>query len=66
MLEKAWYNVELNKEQADIFKDYLRKARVYYEPSEVGLMIHFECLMTREECNFADDFLSRVVFGKGA
>lgn len=62
---KNWYNVELPKPHADMLKDYLRKACIYFEPSEAGHLVHFECLMTKEECTFVNDFLYKVVT-KGA
>ncbi len=57
---KGWYNVELEPEKADVFKDYLRKARIYFEPSEAGNLVHFECLMTKEECGFVNDYLAHI------
>lgn len=57
---REWYSVELPKNEADILKEYLRKAGIYYEPSEAGTLIHFECLMTKEECEFVNDFLCNV------
>lgn len=58
---KTWYNVELPKAQADILKDYLHKMGVYYEPSDAGPVIHFECLMTKEECEIVNEFLQGMV-----
>lgn len=58
---KNWYSVELSKTYADILKDYLRKMGVYFEPSEAGNLIHFECYMTERECNDVNDFLYNIV-----
>ena len=62
---KNWYSVELTKDYADILKDYLRKVGVYFEPSEAGNLIHFECYMTECECNDVNAFLFNAV-SKGA
>jgi hypothetical protein len=59
--DKNWYSVELSKNYADILKDYLRKMGVYFEPSEAGNLIHFECHMTERECNDVNDFLYNIV-----
>lgn len=59
---KTWFSIELTKENADILKDYLNKAGVYFEPSEAGNLIHFEVLMTNDERRFANAFLQSVVF----
>lgn len=58
---KGWYSVELPEDEANVLKDYLRKARIYFEPSEVDNLVHFECLMTTEERGFVNDFLYNVV-----
>lgn len=62
-VNKNWYSVELVKTEADMLKEYLRKASIYFEPSEVGHLVHFECLMAKEECDFVNDFLYNVVTG---
>lgn len=54
---KAWYSIELSRKHADIFKLYLRNEEIYYEPSEAGLAIHFECHMTEKEYGAASQFL---------
>ena len=60
-VDSTWYSVELTKQYADIFKDYLTKACIYYEPSEAGHLIHFECRMTKEQHEFANDFLRKTI-----
>lgn len=37
-----WYNVELNKTDADLFRVELKKSGVKYEASAAYNMIHFE------------------------
>ena len=60
-IDKAWYSIELPKDEADILKEYFRKACVYFEPSEAGHLVHFECLMTKEECTFTNDYLRKNI-----
>jgi len=55
---RTWYNVELAKETAGRFKEYLRDNHITYEPSENGNDIHFECLMSIDEQIAANDFIS--------
>lgn len=57
---REWYSVELPMIESTMLKDYLRKAGVYFEPSEAGHLIHFECLMTREECELVNDYLCKI------
>ena len=57
---KTWYSIELSQRYAGIFKNYLRNADIYYEPSEAGLGIHFECHMTEEEYESASIFLREM------
>ena len=56
---KLWYSVELTKGNADTFKQYLYKNNIQFEPSECYNLIHFECAMTKEELEAANDFLQR-------
>ena len=65
---KTWYSVELSKPSAEILKGYLRRANIYFEPSEAGPVVHFECHMTPEECmavnNYLDKYFKGVVDGE--
>ena len=60
-VDKSWYSIELPNAEAEMLKDYLRKACVYFEPSEAGHLVHFECLMTKEECEFTNDYLCKHI-----
>lgn len=55
--DKTWYSIELSTKYAGIFKKYLRNADIYYEPSEAGSAVHFECRMSEEEYEAASNFL---------
>lgn len=56
-MAKEWYSVELSKEDADEFKDYLISHSIEYEPSEAYSLIHFECLMDTDELYLANKWL---------
>lgn len=58
---KGWYSVELEPDKAETLKDYLRKAKIYFEPSEAGNLVHFECCMTEEECESVNDYLAHIL-----
>lgn len=58
---RTWYSVELTQTVADGLKSYLRKADIYFEPSSVGNLVHFECLMTKDECDLVNGFLDKLV-----
>ena len=52
---RTWCGAYLSKEGADLFKEYLRKHDILFEPSEAFNLIHFECLMTENELNMANN-----------
>ena len=58
--DKTWYGIELSGRYVDMFKAYLRNADIYYEPSEAGTAVHFECRMTEEEYESASEFLREM------
>lgn len=60
MFEKQWYSVELTNEYANLFKYYLGENDIYFEPSSAGNLIHFECLMTKEEHEMTNSFLGLI------
>ena len=49
MFKARWFNVELNKIQSIIFKDFLRYHGYRYEPSSCYDLIHFEIFITSEK-----------------
>lgn len=55
--ERDRYGTELTKEGAELFKLYLFQHDIYFEASEAGNLIHFECFMTEEELYSADKWL---------
>lgn len=60
MNNRHWYSLELNKEKASIFKEYLRKHNILYEPSECFNLIHFQCFMTMDEVSAANEYLDNL------
>ena len=58
---RTWCSVELNEDNAEIFRHYLRERGIKYEPSSAWNLIHFECYMTNEERKAANIFLQGVV-----
>lgn len=59
---RAWFHIDMTKENADIFTDYLREKEVNFEPSENGDFVHFACYMTNKERRDANKFLHDVVY----
>lgn len=58
MFKARWFNVELNKIQSIIFKDFLRYNSYRFEPSQCGNLTHFEIFITTEkDFNKISDFL---------
>lgn len=67
MLEtnRIWYSVELKLDDAEIFREYLVKAGIKYEPSSCYNLVHFECYMTGEERKAANEFLQKGITIEG-
>lgn len=58
MAIRRWLSTELEKgDEANRFKGFLRQNGIKYETSEVGSLIHFECLMDKVDEEFANAFL---------
>lgn len=57
---KHWYNVELNKEDAEKFKKYLKANGIYFEPSSCYNLIHFEVKVDEAELKMVDEFLETL------
>ena len=57
---KMYYNVELNKDDAEKLKAFLRSEGIYFEPSSCYNLIHFEIKMDEEEVKKVDSFLETL------
>lgn len=57
-LGRQWLNVELEPQEAQEFKAFLRGAGIKHETSQAGNLIHFECLMDYADKAFAEAFLN--------
>lgn len=54
---RKWYSVELTKEKASMFNEYLKVNNIKFEPSEAYNLIHFECFMDFNELFAANRYL---------
>lgn len=57
---KHFYNVELNKEDAEKLKAYLRDNGIYFEPSSCYNLIHFEVKVDEAEAEQVNKFLAEL------
>lgn len=57
---RTWRNVELNKDDAEKLKVFLKSEGIYFEPSSCYNLIHFEVKVNTEELKKVDDFLSTL------
>lgn len=57
---KEWYNTELSKSKAKLFKTYLNRLRIYSEASEADDLIHFQCLLDNDEAHLVNKYLSKL------
>ena len=57
---KQWYSVELNKEDAEKLRVYLKTEGIYYEPSSCYNLIHFEVKADEAELNKINAFLKTL------
>lgn len=63
MIDTKWYGFEMNKRKAEIFREYLIKNDIYYEPSEAYNIIHFECKMTEKELRDTEQWFKKTLLG---
>lgn len=57
---KHFYNVKLNKEDAEKLKVYLKENGIYFEPSAYYNLIHFEVKVDEEELEKVNSFLEKL------
>lgn len=57
---REFYNVELNKDEAEKFKAYLKANGIYFEPSACYNLIHFEVKMNKAELKMVNEFLENL------
>lgn len=57
---KHFYNVELNKEDAEKLKAYLKDNGIYFEPSSCYNLIHFEVKVDEMELEKVNKFLAEL------
>lgn len=57
---KNFYSVELNKEDAEKLKAYLKANGIYFEPSACYNLIHFEIKVDDKELKMVNDFLENL------
>lgn len=55
---KHFYNAELNKEDAEKLKVYLKENGIYFEPSACYNLIHFEIKADEAELENINKFLA--------
>lgn len=58
--KRVWRNVELKGTDVGRFAEYCRDMHLNYETSEAGEYIHFEVLVSEEELEKANEFLSNL------
>lgn len=57
---KHFYNVELNKQDAEKLKTFLKVNKIYFEPSECYNLIHFEVKADEKELDKVNEFLEKL------
>ena len=57
---KRFYNAELNKEDAEKLKAYLKENGIYFEPSACYNLIHFEIKADEAELKKVNKFLAEL------
>ena len=57
---KNFYSVELNKDDAEKLKAYLKVNGIYFEPSSCYNLIHFEIKVDEEELEKINKFLENL------
>lgn len=57
---RHFYNVELNKDDAEKLKAYLKDNGIYFEPSSCYNLIHFEIKVDEAEAEKVNKFLTEL------
>ena len=57
---KRFYNAELNKENAEKLKAYLKENGIYFEPSACYNLVHFEIKVDEAELEKVNKFLAEL------
>lgn len=57
---KNFYSVELNKDNAEKLKAFLKAEGIYFEPSSCYNLIHFEVKVDDEELEKVNAFLENL------
>ena len=57
---KKYYHVELNQQEAELFKVFLKENNIYFEPSNCYNLVHFAVKCNLEEVKKVNDFLDTL------
>ena len=57
---KHFYNVELNKDDAEKLKAHLKENGIYFEPSSCYNLVHFEIKVDEAEAEKVNKFLEEL------
>jgi hypothetical protein len=57
---RKFYNVELNKANAERFKVYLRANGIYFEPSACYNLVHFQVKLNEAELEMVNEYLEKL------
>ena len=57
---KSFYNVELNNEDAEKLKAFLKENGIYFEPSACYNLVHFEVKADKMELEKVNEFLKAL------
>ena len=57
---KKYYSVELNKDNAEKLKVFLKAEGIYFEPSSCYNLIHFEIKADEKELKAVNNFLKNL------
>lgn len=60
-MRKKWYNVELSKENANFFKEYLRVNEIKYKLNCAFRSVQIQCKMDQDELYLANKWLKEYV-----
>lgn len=63
-LGRQYFNTELEPEEAQEFRRFLKEAGIKYEASQAFNLIHFECLVDEVDRFFVERFLRGVDYGR--
>lgn len=62
MTNKQRWNCQVDRKTAEKYKQYFRENDIYFEPSELGDLVHISFNVSEKELKTLDDWIRKALF----